>query len=82
MLMLNSTVPISCTSDASQSIRSGSHDAGRQRRRRRPGSTSCATFAASAYWRYAAPVKNNEPTKNVIPIPVCELPRTCDATPP
>ena len=27
-------------------------------------------------------MKNSEPMKNVIPIPVCDSPRHCEATPP
>ena len=51
VLTLKKTVPISCTSAASQSIRRGSQEAGRRRRRGKSGANPCSTLTASKYCR-------------------------------
>jgi len=48
VLMLKKTVPTSCTVAASQSIRRGSQDTGRQWRRFRPRRL-CSTLTVSVY---------------------------------
>src|SRR5664280_1974702 len=67
--MLKKTVPMSCTDEATQSMRRGSHDAGLHLPRPAPGSSVLSTLTASEYCRYAAEVKKIEPTKNVTPMP-------------
>ena len=53
VVTLKNRVPTNCTSAASQSIRRGSHDSGRQRALGAPGGcpTVRSTLTASAYWR-------------------------------
>src|SRR5436305_12565354 len=82
VLTLNRSVPMNWISAASQSIRLGSHDAGRQREGCLPGAIWRSTLAASANWRYPAEVKNSEPTKNVTPIPGRLAEAHCEAIPP
>jgi hypothetical protein len=67
VLMLNSSVPASCTTAAHQSMRCGSHVM-RCRCSAMPASGGVrGAFATSRYWRAPAAVKNRDPTKKVMP---------------
>jgi hypothetical protein len=68
VLTLKNTVPMSWMSAASQSIRRGSHDAGRQRRWSGASSPRQETLTASSHCRKAALVNSSEPAKKTAPI--------------
>src|SRR3954469_4226458 len=64
VVTLKKRVPSSCTPDAHQSMRRGSHESARSRRDRDSEGTRSA-LTVSSHWSAAATVKNREPTKNV-----------------